>query len=763
VTPVALRDLLARPAPHAEVSALRNELTAVLRWRLRWLRTVVPERALRAARLVPVLLHASFERPRLEDDAPGVSGLRYRRSWSSLARSFELPPPCRAQRAAPLVEAILTIPAATGLEVLVLVAPSLRADDRRWVGERAAAAQEHLAAQRAPLELRVLDPSSLTEDPAAAHGALAFGALVGGRLSAGAWAALEAAARWPVGPAVMAALAIAAPTPLAALALTLLSSRPAAAPLDVAAALLRKRQPARAVADASVLAVRWAAAGRIPQYAELERTLELARAHRPRPAPPPRVPGTLAPAPAVARPSAGEVLDLGHTLGLAAARAIHGARRHGIGPAARRAWREAVGTDLPRALVPALHAALSGAGGFRSELVRSGPAHEVRLPDGAVLGRGGTPVQARVRALSLLATAALDPLVEHAEAPWRSLAPRLAQRREKASRVLVVEPAAPSGPPFDPLNRGPSRAVGFAGALEVRLAPGRRPSARVLTGEQAVDRLVRAAAQREATEVVPARSEAHPVAARLAQVAGLVREARGEVPVALEAGGRVLVPAHGSLRSYALARFAARPRAYTADPDAPDLALSPGERRRLAIGGAHTVECRAHLLDELRAAVLYADGARGQLREVVFLSELEEHLRESRAILQAAHAGAILAVRLSDDLEPAIRRMGAAGAPVPVAVRGRLPFDLQVEVRGERYGGSSGRSWSAAAVALLEAWPRGGEARISVSAVTISSQGHRAGGLLALYARAAVVRRLRIHLVRALRSYRRPETVRKGR
>jgi hypothetical protein len=762
VTPVALRDLSPAPVPHGEGSALRTGLTALLRWRLRWLSSVVPERAVRAARLVPVLFHASFERPRLDEDAPGVAGLRYRRSWSSLARAFELPPPCRAQRAAALVEAVLAVPVATGLEVLVVVAPSLRADDRRWVGGRAAVIQELLAAQRVPAELRVLDPGSLASDPAAVHGTFAFGALVGGRLSSGAWGALEAAARWPVAQQTLAALAAAAPTPLAALALTLLSSRPAPAPIHVAAAVLRSREPARTLADASELAVRWAAAGRVRESPALERALGLARALRGRPAPS-RAPGAAAPAAIAAPPSAEEVLDLGHVLGIAAARAIHASRRHGIGPAARCAWREAVGTDLPRALAPALHAALSGSVRLRSELVRQGPVYELRLPGGAVLGRGGTPVQARVRALSLLSAAALEPLQEHAEAPWRALAPRLAQRRERSSRVFIVEPARPSGPPFDPLNRGPERAVGFAGALEVRLATGRRPSARVLTGEQVVDRLVRAASQREATEVVPARNEAHPVAARLAQVAGLVRDSRGEAPVAIEAGGRVLVPWDGGMRSYALSRFSARPRAFTADPDAPDLALSPGERRKLALGGDHTIECRAHLLDELRAAVLYADGARRQLRDVVFLAELEEYLRESRALLRAAHPGAILAVRLSDDLEPAIRRLGAAGAPVPIAVRGRLPADLQVEVRGDRYGGTSGRSWTGAAMALLESWPRGGEARISVSAVTISANGHRAGGLLALYARSAAVRRLRIHLVRALRSYRRAQTVRKGR
>jgi hypothetical protein len=277
----------------------------------------------------------------------------------------------------------------------------------------------------------------------------------------------------------------------------------------------------------------------------------------------------------------------------------------------------------------------------------------------------------------------------------------------------------------------------------------------VLTGEQAVDRLVREALAGHAVEVVPSRSEAHPVAARLAQIAALVRARGQDAPVALEAGGAaLLLPEHGArVRRFPLGRFAARPRRFVPDPDAPDLALSPGERRPVGLGGPSVIECRAHLLDELRAVVLYADARGAQLREVVFLADLEEHLREARALLQAADPAAVLAVRLSEDLEPSIRRLGGAGTPVPLAVRGRLPHDLQVEVRGERHGGRSGATWGGAARALLAGWPKGGEARLAVSAVTVSAGGARAAGLLALYARSAALRRLRIHLVRALLTY----------
>jgi hypothetical protein len=380
-----------------------------------------------------------------------------------------------------------------------------------------------------------------------------------------------------------------------------------------------------------------------------------------------------------------------------------------------------------------------------------------------VLGRGATPVQARVRALSLLSAAALEAVLEHAEPPWRALAGRLAPRRERPTLLLVVEPAIPSGPPFDPINRGPTRALGFPGALEVRLGPGRRPVGRVLTGDEAVDRLVREVLAGTAVEVVPSRSEAHPVAARLTQLAALVRDVPGRVPVALEAGGRVLLARGTTLRRFPLDRFLARPRTFLPDPDAPDLALAPGERRPVGLSSAGLVECRASLVDDQRAAVLYTDAAQGWFREVVFLSELEEHLRDARTVIQQAAPGAMLAVRLSDGVEPALRRVGRAGSPVPVAVRGQLPHDVQVEVGGERYGGTTGAAgWHEAAMAVLARWPRSGDGRLSVNAVTVQACGKRGVGLLALYARSVALRRLRFFLVRELRALSAGQDVPKG-
>jgi len=567
------------------------------------------------------------------------------------------------------------------------------------------------------------------------HVAFAFGALCAGRLSAGSWAALEAAAVMPVPAATLARLAPRAPSAIAAVSVMALCSAPAAAPLAVAAGLLRRGATARQLADPAAFCVRWAAASGRPATA-LEELLELtARAEDP----------------SAPLPGLGDLLALGRRVAVTAARGRRRASRLGA-VAPPHLLEEAIGPGIPRALLPLVGRWLAAGERVEPEIVRSGKVYEARLHGGASLGRGATPVQARIRALSILSAAALEPLLAHAEPPWRAVAARLARRRTRRTLLLVVEPAGPSGPPFDPLNRGAERVVGFPGALAIRLAPGRRPSGRVLTGEEAVERLLREVAEGGAVDVAASRPDANPVAARLATVARLVREGASEgAPVALEVGGRAIVTGGGRLRRYALSRFAARPRVYLPDPDAPDLVLAPGERRPAALQGPSVVECCASLLGDGRAAVLYADSAGGHLREVVPLAEIEDHLAETREVLRAADPQAVLAIRLSDELEPALRRTHRAGAGPGIVVRGALPFRLEVDVPGQ--GGPGG--WGHAARALLARWPREGLSRVALLSLSVTAGGRRATGLLALYARSVVVRRLRAHLVRELRTYQR--------
>lgn len=732
-------------APRTDPAAVRRALGAALRWRcLRVLPATLPERTAQAARLAPVLLHASFQVPSLRGEAPGVAGMRYRRRWASLARSFDLPPPWRAQRDTPQVDALLAIPGGAVATLIAVTVPGITRADLRWVEERAAVAQGILSAGGGACALRVLEPAELARDPLLSHRLVLFGALAGGRLSPAAWAAMESAAQRPVDPRDLVDLAEEAPAGLPALALALVSGGRAPPPLEVAKRMLAQGAPARRVAEPTVVCTRWAGEAQPKHAPALE---AIARLSRPEDDLPPE--------------DAGTVLLIARQLALPLARAIQATRRAGLGPGERARWRERVGADLPRALLPALGARLAAGAELETVLHSEGRRHEIRLRGGAVLGRGASPLQARVRALSVLASAALDPLLAHAEPPWRSVVARLAQPRLEPVLLLVVEPAGPSGPPYDPLNRGPQRKLGFPGGFAIRLSPGRRPSARALTAHEVVTRLLTETAAGTRVEVLASRPEAHPVAARLAQLAALVQE-RETLPVAVEAAGHALLLEGDGLRTFRLERLAARPRAYLPDPDAPDLAMSPGERRPPGLGGATVVECRAFPLDAQRAVILYSDRAHGHLREVVFLSELEEHLREARAILQAADPRAILAVHLGDGLEAAVRRAGPASPPLHLAVRALLPWDVQIQVEGAWYGGRSGRTWREGALKLLVRWPREMEARIAVSTVTAVARGKRRGGLVALYARSLALRRMRSHLVRTLRAYQKPRARRSG-
>jgi len=734
------------PGPRAAATSPdRRGLEALLRWRTRFLPRLAPAQTVRAARLLPVMLHTSFDRAGLREDAPGVAGLSYRRGWSALARDFGLPPPFKAQRATPLVEAVLLQLGAEGPEAVVLLPAGLKPADKGWVESRTELACGALATAGVRLRWRTADAWGLGLDQVALARLALFGGLTGGDVSPASWAVLEAAARRAAEPATWSALARAAPTPFSSLALTLLGAVTATTPLEAVRRLLAAGYAARRLADPEALLAAWAAEDG-PHGPLLGAALALER------------PTAAGQAPL----STAEVLELGGRLALAAARAVRIGRR-GLTHEALTAWREALGAGVPLALRPALAARLTAGGLPRTATGRSRGIHEIRLPGGAALGRGATPVQARVRALALLASAAPEPVMAQAEAPWSALVGRLGRRRAERTSLLVVEPAIPSGPPFDPLNRGPDRALGFPGALLVRFAPGRRPSGRVLTGDEAVAHLVEAARLGSAIEVISARAEAQPVAARLAQLVAFSREAKPDLPVAMEAGGRVILSTEPRLRHYRLDRFMARPRVHRPDPDAPDLALSPGERRPAGLAGPSLIECRAALVDGARASVLYADARKGWLREVVYLSELEEHLAESRLVLQQADPAALLAVRLTDELEPALRRGGRPGPTLRMAVRGALPHHLEVEVGGERFGGAGGLpGWRAAGLAVLARWPTGNGARLGVSAVTVRGPVGRAAGLLALYARSVAVRRVRSFLVRELQALSARQNVPKG-
>ncbi|GEJ59174.1 hypothetical protein [Anaeromyxobacter diazotrophicus] len=739
------------PAGHGPLGEdARRAVSALLRERARRLPRVLPPRVAAGARLLPVLLHASFERAGVRGDAPGLAGLRYRRGWASLARAFGLPPPHRAQRGRCAAEALLALPGPAGLDALVLVRRDLPIEDLGRLQERLEAAEQLLAAGGAAVRAVIYDPARLEHDLEVAQRAMAFGALLGGRLSPEAWASLETTRR-PLPALTASALAVQANLPAATLALSLMARARGPGPLDAAVALLAHGVPLRRLAGTEAFCLGWA--GLFPGLgAPLEEAVRLARGGA----------------------ELGRLLEHGRALALACARAIRASRLGHIDRSSQRLWLEALGPGLPRLLLPALGASLAelaAAGQLRLEPMRAARGYEVRLRGGEVLGRGASPVQARLRAVAIVAAAdAARPPAARAAAPlhaaldedWRELALRVVRPRDEPALLLlpIAGGAARPGPPLDLLNRGPGRALELDGALAVRAVPGRRPSGRLLAAGEAV-RAVLARAQAGASlEIVASRSAARPVAARLAQVAALLRDPSFPGPAAIEAGGEVLLTLGRGVRVYPLARFAARPRVFTPDPHAPDISISTGERRAFRARDPGVLQCRVSLAQDGGAALLYADASGGHLREEVALADLEERLREARALVRGGTPPASLAVRLSEDLEAAVRRAGPPGRKAPIAVRGALPW-VEVEIEGERFGGRSRLGWGAAAEALLSRWSAGAEGLVAVSAVAVEARGAPASPLLALYAAGLARRRLRTHLRRALAAYRTAATRRR--
>ena len=762
------------PAPGASFVdlAVQRAFTALLRERAHRLPRMLPPRHASAARLVPALLHASFDQRPLDADAPGVAGQRYRRRWSSLARAFGLPPPCRAQRGRCLIDAVLLVPTSAEVQVLAIARAGAAEHELRAVRGRLAAIEAVLAAAGAPVRAVALLPPELSGSPYVCHRTVAFGALLAGRLSPALWEVLGAACA-PLPPATTAALAAGAPDALARLALTLMTRAPSPAPLAAIASLLESGLTARHLADPETFSVRWA--GLVPGLrAPLEEALSLARPPRNARGGEDRTTEADAGAQAGAAPSAEgaptttalfRLVEHGRALAHACAAAIRSPRVGRLDRFTRRSWREALGPGLPNVLLPALGALLDAeakAGHLRLDPVRVERGYEVLLRDGTRLGRGANPVQARVRALGLAAAADAarrragdgSAIFSGLDATWRAVGQRLSRPREQPALVLVpvVGAGARPGPPLDLLNRGPERALEFDGALAVLVVPGRRPSGRMLGPEETIDAVLRRAPAGGAVEMLATHPAAQPLAARLARISGLLRDPSLAGPVAIEAGGRVATVHADGVRRFTLQRFAARPRVFTPDPDAPDISLGTGDRRRLR-SPPGIVQCRAVALSESVAALLYVDGAGLHLREEVPLSELEERLRDAREIVRAAQPPAALGVRLSEDLEAALRRAAPPRLRVGVAVCGALPL-VEVAIDGERFGGRSGLGWRAAAEKLLSGLPAGIDGRVGVDAVTATAGGARASPILALYASSVARRRLHTHLAHTLASYR---------
>ncbi len=657
----------------------------------------------------------------LRGEAPGVSRLKFRRRWTTLARVFGLPPPSSMQRARPAIEALFVIPRGEQLEVIALVGNDLGAPARARAEERMAAARTALGAAGRALEFKLLDLNSI--DEAAFQLILTLGSLLAGSAPAIFFNATHMAAR--AGAPIAAGLAECAPTPLSTLALMLLLGAPPVSPLEVARKALAARATAHQLANPSDLCARWAAAA----TGHEELLLSALRWSQP--------------APRHGEPlAAREVMRVGRELAMLCARAVHRLPRAESRALRIRLHREVIGPGLPRALLPALGQCKLRLSGTPLQVGRN---FEVRSQDGAVLGRGHTGVQARVRALALATAAGL--------AAENKLAARLARPHAAPTLHLLLETYEVPGPPFDPLNRGPDRQLGLLSSTALLLRQDARPTAFDLDPEETVMRLCNDCLRGREIEVVPQTPDGQPAAARLTRVASLLQK-RGAVPAAIEAGGKVLLPRADRMRRVELRGFARRPVICSIDPEAFDLSLSP-ERGARTVGGAAlpgAINCRVVQsdFDPAVACVLSHDDRGRLLREEVPLDRLEDHLREGQEMLRACNPPAPIASRLADGVETLLLRHRRSLPSITVALGGDLPFGLWAEIAGERVQLSRPGGWAAAAQALLASMPVGDEQRIRIVRADITERGAPATPIARLYARAMVLRRLALHLKKQL-------------
>ncbi len=755
---------------------LARSLQALLRWRAHGLAAHVGLPAAQAARLFPVLLHTSYLKTPLDLEPPGVRGLRFRQGWAGWARSFGLPPPSKIQRDTCLAEAVFAHLGAAGLELTVLVSPGLGARDRARLEARCEQARLLLGKAGVALSARLLGAEEL-QTPAFAARTFLFGALLAGTPGPETWSGLMRALDANLSQGDLSDLFAGSPTSLSSLAIGLLAGGAVSSAVTAMTWAAGGGVSAHALAAPDACPVAWGGlASGLGQELETVRGLV-----HPALASPARH-LLRGPRPSKARLELPELLRIGGVLTLAYLRAV---RRSPVLRATPR-WREVIASGIPASL---LHAVGEGLGGGTPGSLEPGlqPPHgprgfEVAIGSG-VLSRGATQIQARVRALALVAVAGGERKLTGVDPHWKALATRLGRVRSKPALILVVGEATGNEPPLDPLNRGPDRRIGFTSAMLIRLGPGRRPAAHLLDPSAAIEVFLRALLDGDDVEVLPSGQGATPVAVRLGAVSRLLGATGSErkaapsagpaMPVAIQVGGDVLLLRGKEMRRFPLARFLTRPRLFLADPEAPDLSPTPGDPGGASSRLSGLIQVRISLADEGHAWVLYSDRS-GRFRQRVALPEVEEQLRDARAALLGAGLGSALAIRSDADVDPALRRVGIAAPTrrLEILVRGALPGGLQVRLAGSGqpaagpndpgwYGGHAPSGWESAALAAMACWMPGEEGRISCQQVAVAAPSGCSAELATLYARSVATRRLDAHLRRLLGPYRKEKESRR--
>lgn len=734
--------------PERGVTDVRTRrLLTLFRARLRVIKQRLDPSTGAAVVLLPALFHATFPWAGLKSDAPGVEDVRASMRWMKLARDFDLPPPTGIQRGRRLVAALLLTPHDAGLDVHVVPAPNLTPADEQRIAQRARAVETLLRRRLLRVGITATGPSAQPYDAASKSRLLSGGALLAGRLPDAFFAS-----GGPTGDPLAAELWRTAPTEAArVMAYLTLDAWPSgeAAELEEVADLARAvAQPlshfaepglfmaARAALRSKTPALPFSACALVAPNNSVRRTARALAAHLGAPR-------------SVDEPSPPGVLAVGRALALELSRAV---RRLPLedGAALRTALSQtALAAGFPRLLMPPLAEALTRAG-RRGELppLREtlGPKGvEVRLSSGGVLGQGAHPAQAWVRALALLGHVLGRPVAPTpAPAEWKKLAPRLLAPAARRTLVLDVTPLDVPGPPYDPLNRGEGRRLALSGGLLVSLKPQRRPSAREVRAVEVPRLVLKESLAGTQLDFVARGAEAQSLEARLTRLARRVRAQVPARPLAVEVGGDVVVVSPDGFRQHSEPTFARRPVRCAFDPEAPDFGVDATQGRE--VRSSPQLQCLAWSDDEKTARLLTTDEAGYVLRESVPLLHAEAYLSEAQALLRAEPQAA-LSVRATNGLTRAALTLPSTPAPnVVVTLQGRLPFGLELELDGERYGGPSLLSWHAAALAVLSRWPLGVRGRVCFAAVNVLTEDEPASGLLRLYARSLALRRLHTHI-----------------
>lgn len=732
---------------HDAATARARRLVALFRARLRVIDRRLDETTRSAFALLPALFHATFPWVGLKGEAPGVEGVRTSPRWMKLARDFDLQPPTGIQRGRRLVGALLLTPHEAGFDVHVVPAEGLTLLEEQRIAQRAHAVETLFRRRLLPIAITATGPTAQPYDVASRSRLLSSGALLAGRLPDAFFNGLG-----PMGDPLAAELWRTAPTETArVLALLTLDPWPSgeAAELEAVADLAHAvRQPLWHFADPDLfMAARAALRSRRPGLPFTVCALTSA------PGPVRNSANALAShfgqATLLNGAPPAAVLDVGRALALELTRAVRRVPPGDAGPLRGRLARTTLAAGFPRLLLPALSAAvqvLARRSGLPALKPVQGPRGvEVRLADGSVLGRGVHAAQAWARTLALLGNVLARPVAPPpAPREWAKLVPRLIEPSERRTLVFDLTPADVPGPPFDPLNRGPGRRLAIAGALLVSLAPGRRPSAREIRAVDVPRLVLTETLAGTHLEFVARGTEAQSLEARLTRLARRVRTQVPLRPVAIELGGDVLVVSAKGFRQHAEPTFARRPVRCAFDPEAPDFGVDASQGRE--VPSSPQLQCLAFADDDGTTRLLTMDDAGWILRETVPQAWAEDWLTEAQQFLRAEPQAA-LSVRAANTLTRSSLTLHSAPAPdVIVTLRGQLPFGLELELDGERYGGRAELPWSAAALTVLSRWPLGVRGRVRFAAVDVTVGDEPVTGLLRLYARSLALRRLNTHI-----------------